>query len=521
LIVNDPKLALEFLNATKLPAGTAPPWEKAADIELTLQITQNLVANDPAAALATAEETLSKGISWNIGNVFSQLLQVDPPSAAKLADDIAQKITVDDILSDSAPASGIITNILSMAQQAQAQASVHTDTDIVTERMDNGITSRGTGRLTKPLPAEPFNKMFDLLANAVLSVEMTTNDQAQRNIMVSILNWMVSQDGIIQRYAPSKSDELQKRIAQYQQLSGSPKGKNLNQLMMTGTPDAIVSAAANAPASERNNYYFQASQKASNDGNLDLAVRIIDDNVKGDGARDQGFSNLASNFVNAGKIEQAESIANTKIQDPSNRNNIMLQANNRRFSDSVSQSKLDEAIALGARLPQQEQITRLIEISSSLLQRGKKDEAVRVIDRAWSMMPAKATNTVELQTQVSLVRAYGPVDPGKAAGYLQSIIAQVNDLLRAAEAMNGFDMNYFKDGELTMQGGTFQSIIRECGTAMATIASQDFETGKRLSEQFERPEARIMAQIMMASQLVPDARVSIRRSRVQLVYINR
>src|SRR5258708_2756704 len=126
-------------------------------------------------------------------------------------------------------------------------------------------------------------------------------------------------------------------------MNGSAAGINHNQLMQTATPDAIVKAAANVPASDRNNYYIQASQKATNEGNLDLAERIIDENIKEPDAREQGFSNVANNFVNSGKLDQAENIINTKLENPASKNNALSYLNDHKFMASIEKSKLDEA----------------------------------------------------------------------------------------------------------------------------------------------------------------------------------
>ncbi len=513
IAVNDPEFALEFLNATRIPASVAPQWAKTNEIDIELHIAGSVAYKNPATALAKAEESLSKGLSWNLPNVVTQLLHKDPDKAATLAEEIAERISSDDLLLQNAQASGILTSILTASAQGQ----------INSQRPDNNPSVIIGSRLstdTVTLPDATLIKMLNPLVATVLKVNLTGNDQSEKGVAFGILSWMISQDAFVQKYASSQYANLQKKIAQYQQISGSAAGPNLNQLMQNATPDAIVKAAANASAAERINFYYQASQKASAEGDNDQAVRIIEDNVKDPNARDQGFLNLSYNFVNNGKLDQAANIIDSKIEDLAARNNALAYINDRKFRDSVAQSRLDDALAMVSRLPQQQQIDKLMQLSSMMAQNGKKEEAFLYLDRAWNLLPQKAANFNQLQLQLNVAMALASVDTVRAGGYLQPVITRLNDLLRAAETLNGFDVNYFKDGELTMQGGSLQSMVRQCGSVLALIAQQDFDQAKQLSETFEKPEAKIMAQLTIVTQLTQtgQARTINRRADFIRVY---
>jgi len=496
IAANDPEFALEFLTATRMPASVAPQWAKTNEVDLEMQITQSVAAKNPAVALARAEESLTRGLSWNLTSVVSQLLQKDPDKAARLAEEIADKITGDDLLIQNSQASGILMNILGTARQYQ----------IAIERKSNNEEPAAiVGRYypaTGTLPDATFRKLLDPLVNVVLKVNLATNDPNEKGIAFQILGWMQTQDALLLKYESSQSDVLQRKLAQYQQINGISAGTNLNQLMQTASPDAIVRAAANVPSTERVNYYYQASQKASAEGNTDLAEKIIDDNIKEPGARDQGYLNLYYNFVNSGKLDAAENIVDTKIEDATAKNNALTYINDKKFRDSVAQSKLEDALALVSRLPQQQQVDKLMQISATMFQTGKKDSALLYLDQAWSLLPSKAANTNQLQLQINVASAFASVDAVRASANMQPIITRLNDLLRAAETLNGFDVNYYKDGELTMQGGSLQAMVRQCGSALALIAAQDFDQAKNLSEMFERPEAKIMAQLVVVTQLM-------------------
>src|SRR5882724_4341784 len=242
---NDPEFALEFLKSTKMPSSVAPQWVKGNDLEMEGQIAQALAAKDPATALAKAEDILANGLSWNLSNIVLQLLQKDPTKAAILADEIAAKVSAEEMLSHPSQDAGILMNILSSARQYQANA----EQNAANAQIVDGPVTTPTSPAT--LPDASFIKLLDPLVNAALKADLSGRDQNERGVAFGILGWMMTQDALIQKYEAAHSQEIQKKIAEYQHLNGIAGGTNLNQLMQTASPDAIVRAAANVPSSER------------------------------------------------------------------------------------------------------------------------------------------------------------------------------------------------------------------------------------------------------------------------------
>jgi len=429
---------------------------------------------------------LSNGLSYNLVYIVNQVLSKDAGLAAKLANEIADKLSGEDLLYNQQAAS-IDMNFLNNIIQIQ--------------NANNGRNADNPQQ-SPTLPSNTISRLVELLVSAALNANLNNRgDQLMYNSATNILTWLAGRTDVVQSYAPSRFDELQKKINRFQQMNGPSTEPGMNQIFQNGTPEAIIKAATSAPAYLQDNYYSQATQKAINLGNLDLAVEIIDNDLKNPDTRDQYLSQVATNYLNSGKSDKAESLANSKIQNVNYKNNILRQISDRKIADQLEQNKIDEALALASQLPLTDQVGKLVQFSQTLIGQNKKDRASQILDKAWNLIPAKAADWSQLQSKLNVMTVLAQIDVAKTSAYMQSLIVQLNDMIGAAERLNGFDVNYFKEDELQMQGGNLQSYLQQCGNALASIAANDFDVAKNLSEQLERPEARMIVQLAMVGQL--------------------
>jgi hypothetical protein len=242
--------------------------------------------------------------------------------------------------------------------------------------------------------------------------------------------------------------------------------------------------------------------KAMNQNDFDLAIQIIENHVKDSNLREQYLQTIAINLSNSGKIEQARKLAESKLSSPYLRNNVLTMITHQKIADDLQNGRLDEVQSLALRLPFEQRVAKFIEIANALIANGKKEAASQLLERAWNMIPARADNQGQFQAQLSLVAAFAPLDLARATGYMQSIINQLNDMLRAAEMINGFDTRYYKNDELLMQHGLLLLLVQQTGQTLTAVAVVDFDAAKLLSEQFQRPEAKLQAQLTLLTQLI-------------------
>jgi hypothetical protein len=487
----DAKLALEFLRSTKPPRN----WGNSFDMELEAQVATAAAAKDSEVSLAAARASLVDGFSWHLLQTVNQLLNTDKRAAGKLLDDIAQKLDSEDLLSNP-QLSSFAMNILDTVNQQAANSL---------QRSENDSSSKPADAAASGLPEAPVKKLMEMLIRVALrgNVSINSNDPNEHSITTNLVTWLDSRIPLVEKYAPSLLQELKKKTAQLQQLQvASAPNSNFAQLIESASPEALVKAAATAPKYQRNDYYYQASMKAMNQGDFDLAIEIIENQVQDANLRDQYLQNVAFNLNNSGKMEQARKLIESKISSPYVRNNVLTQINHQKIADDLQNGRLDEVQSLVLRLPFEQRFAKFIEIANALIASGKKEAASQLLERAWNMIPARADNQGQFQAQLSLVAALAPLDLAKATGYTQSIINQLNDMIRAAEMINGFDIRYYKNDELLMQHGLLLSLVQQTGQILTLFAALDFNAAKLLSEQFQRPEAKMQAQLMLLTYLI-------------------
>ncbi|HEU4477886.1 MAG TPA: hypothetical protein VFR80_05165, partial [Pyrinomonadaceae bacterium] len=82
-------------------------------------------------------------------------------------------------------------------------------------------------------------------------------------------------------------------------------------------------------------------------------------------------------------------------------------------------------------------------------------------------------------------------------------ISQLNELLSAAAVLSGFEINMFREGEMSIQGGNgLTSTISRYGAELARLARSDFERSETLAGRFQFAEPRIIARLAIVRGLL-------------------
>jgi hypothetical protein len=84
----------------------------------------------------------------------------------------------------------------------------------------------------------------------------------------------------------------------------------------------------------------------------------------------------------------------------------------------------------------------------------------------------------------------------------------VNQLVAAATVLDGFENRYLQDGEWMKPGSTnLSNLVNSIEQNLGQLALQDAEGALALSNQLERPEIRLMAQLEIAQILIGKGNV--------------
>jgi hypothetical protein len=149
-----------------------------------------------------------------------------------------------------------------------------------------------------------------------------------------------------------------------------------------------------------------------------------------------------------------------------------------------------------------EKINMLVETASTA-QKDNPKLASQLLDDAKQIINHRATSYEHFDQQLRVARAFFTVDPARGFEILDPAISQLNELLSAASVLNGFEMNMFRDGEMTMQGGSgLTSMISRFGQELGELARVDFERSDTLAGRFQLVEPRIMARLAIVQGLL-------------------
>ncbi|HVF57393.1 MAG TPA: hypothetical protein VM934_14660 [Pyrinomonadaceae bacterium] len=487
LAPRDAKLALDFLRATRQPTPYVNPGAeyRPPDMELALemQLAAQVAAQDPKMAIRMAEESLSKGISSNLLGVVYQINSKDPEAASKLAGEIIKKLRPEDLARDY-EAGNVATQLLNMtrvksATPAPAATSVAAVAPsngpmIVTHNgsdMSVTVTSGGNSPETGVVLDESLRReLIEAMAAAALG-----NSPNRSGISNNLLNALRPAMADVEKYAPTRLAPLRRRMAETER-SFDGRGriwKEYGAVMQEGSIEALLEAAPKAPRQVRDQLYTQAAWKAIGENNLDRARQVIEN-----------------------------------ISNPQQRAMMLRDIDRQMPWRAAERGNFEEARQMVSRFSTiEERVAALIQIASAAQLKGDKAAARRSLDDARDMVVGRAHGQTQFSAQLDLARAYSTLDAEEAFAVVESAVGQLNELLAAAAVVDGFGLESFKDGELRQQQGGYiwNDLISRCAAELATLAPVDFERARTAARKFQRPDARTLAQLLLAQNVLTGA----------------
>ena len=450
----DPQLALEFLRATRQPAppptapGSRPPDN---NLQLELSLASQIAENDPKLALQIAEEGLAQGFSYGLPDLIRQLMSKDRDGAFKLTGALVRKLRAENLLKDQE----VANNVVSLLGVLRDVSAPNTPPD----------TARN---ITPTVDLQAYQEVLEMTLTAALRSSLRESTyNVERNIAHSYLTTLEPLLPDVERYAPLRVAALRRKIADYKKTA-DPHTRFWNEhqdLINNGTAEALLEAAASAPVEFRITLYQQALAKVISEGDLSRARRIIEDNISDAYERKQMLDNL----------EQQT------------------------FWHAASAGKLNEARQTLARLrSDEERVGMLIQLAMMAAAKGDGRSALQILGEARTMVGNRAGNYPQLQSQLQVAHAYATLEPSQSFEILEALAGQLNELLAAAEVLNGFEQQYFKEGELMPQGSTLGNMVSQHIDELSRLALIDFDHSKSVAGRFQRHETRIMAGLSIA-----------------------
>lgn len=462
----DPKLALEYLRATRQPyanalraSGYEPDTQER---QLEMSLAARVASQDPARALRMAEQSLSKGLTMSLFSVLQELRAKDPAAASKLATEIVKRLRVQDLLNNH-EVSGLALQLLMLvpAEATQPQAS----------QTVSVVVMNGPGEVAsvRPAPAgaPPVldRQMRAELVEKIIAAAMS--DAPNQPGAYNLYNAVRSLAQEFERSNPARAEALRQR-ADVLERGFNPQAdvwRPYKQVAETGTVDAMLEVAPKAPPEVREQLYMSAAWKAFNEGDAARARQI------------------AENISDPQQRAQTRKSMDTQLQ-----------------WRAVSRGSYAEARAAALRLANpEERVNALMQLVTVASSKGDARVARQALDDARAASDAQSPGYQQFRARMQIAAAYAQFEPSQSFEMVESEIARLNELLDAAAAIEGFGQESFKEGELRPQYGyVWSELVSMCSSALTTLAPGDFERASAAAMSFRRPDVRAAAELQLA-----------------------
>jgi hypothetical protein len=489
---HDAALAYQLLAATKPPANppnTADQRGPRAQVNSEESLEQTLLARiaalDPKLAAQNAEQMLDKGqFPRTLPEVINQLHRQDPEAATKLADKTVKQIQSANLLSNN-DAAVLAQVLVTLGPRPPASTS--------------------TNETAKPpaqarMPVLEQSAYVDLLSNIIdAALKVTRSAQNNQRVQGNQRRVVVGPGGnrgnivsqqpseaqieqanarrllaglqpalpIIDQYLPAKAPLVRQKMTEMG-MANTGMAQAFNALRENVTADALAQAAAAAPQSMQSRIYQQAAYKALEEGDSDRARQIATDHLQ-DRARDA----------------------------------VMQRIDLKELAKKAGGARYEEIRQAVARLrTDNEKISLLLQAAGDA-QKTNPKLALQLLEEARQMTNRRAATYEHFDQQLRVARAFVTVDPARSFEVLDPGISQLNELLAAAAVLSGFEINMFRDGEMSIQDGNgLTAYVNRFGQELAVLARIDFERSETLANRFQFTEPRIMTRLSIVQGLL-------------------
>ena len=99
--------------------------------------------------------------------------------------------------------------------------------------------------------------------------------------------------------------------------------------------------------------------------------------------------------------------------------------------------------------------------------------------------------------------AFASLEPKRSFELMETGIAQLNELLSAAAVLNGFEVEIFKEGELSLRSDSdLVGMVSRYGQELASLAKVDFDHARITADRFQLVEPRLNAKLSIVQSIL-------------------
>ena len=495
---HDAELAYQLLRQTQPPAGTNAGNRRRSNIQfpepdnLEQALLTVIAASDPKVAYQKTVESLDKGeYPMSLGRVLSQLQTKDAEAFKKLSEKTLNRLSSENLLT-SGQAVTVAMSLLRPGPQAATTSpspanNTNTRANHASVLTESAFHSLLNNAVTAALTATPRtnagggggnqqgrgNRRQGVMIDGgrVTLMEPPRNNQqqldpaqvAQNNarMLLRNLQGMLPQ---IDQYLPERGQAVRQKLTELGMgnSDGAGMARLANQIRsVEGDSESLVNAAATAPPQLQSRFYEAAARRAVDEGNTERALQLANDHL-----------------------------------DESDRAQIMQAIDFKKMTTTVSEAKLNEIRQKISALTSDADRVKYLGDLVAATQKDNPKLALRFAEDARVIVTKRAADYQDLENQIRVAELFASLDPKRSFEVLEPGIAQLNELLAAAQVLNGFEVQVFRDGELPLQGGSgLGRVVARFGQQLASLAKIDFERAQATADRFQFAEPRLMSKL--------------------------
>lgn len=435
LAPHDPEAALSFLRATRLQASTDPRAKWFVESESGLELQlAGLIAKQNPQLTL---ELARANLAQGVSYPLIGLLNDLQGKDPKLAQSLYKEM-VDQVKSEDLGRNQELTNAawnLVWFQPPQADESTYRD-----------------------------------LLGTLISSALTTTpaDQNSVNLTQNIYSQLQSLMPQVEKYVPARATAM-RQWTQNAERTLDPSTRvyqEINRVSQSGTVEDILALASKYPPDLQFIVYQQAAWKAFSNGDASRAQQIVAD----------------------------------FIADPVQRRQLQANFDYQTLDKSISEDKLANARQLLGRVrPLEQRFQILNRLVNSLVAKGDKKDALELLNEGRTAADAATASSSQMLAEMQLARMYSSLDRDQSFAIVQPLITKTNELVAAAAVLDGFDTTYLNDGEWIFPGANnLGNVISSLTETLASLAPLDFDRTRSLTDQIQRPELRMTANLEVA-----------------------
>jgi hypothetical protein len=488
----DAELGYQLLRSTQPPTPSSNagnvrrgPGLDQQNNNLEQSLLATIAATDPKMAYQKAAESLDKGeYPTSLARVLEQLQAKDPEAFKKLSDKTLSRLGSDSIVTSREATSLALSLLRPGPRPTETSTATSTDASKPTtnsgqvlgetayrDLMGNAITAALGATAAAPQGPRPGGG-GGRVARLPQPAQQNPPDETQtrQNNARSLLQSMQSMMTQIDQYLPERAQAVRQKLSDLGMGNSNTIGfgNQMRTAMQQGTSETLAAAASTAPPQVQPALYRQAAQKAVEEGNSDRAVQIANDHL-----------------------------------DEAGQKSIMQAVDFKRMVTTASPEKLNEIKQKLAALPSDSDRVRYLIDLTRATQKDNPKLALRFLEDARNLVNKRAANYREFEDQIRVADAFVAIDSKRSFELLESGIAHLNELLSAAAVLNGFEVQIFREGELSLRANSdLIGMVARYGQQLAVLARSDFERAHVTADKFQMTEPRLNAKLSIVQSIL-------------------